>query len=395
VDPYADDPFFKRVSDANWNACIGKQGHEENYLDGYIEAAMELAAAVIDKRMFAKRDTLVLPILYNARHAVELALKFTTDRFVAADLMPRGRRDHNIQAHWNRLHAASPGDEQLLTIIDALKPFVDSLSRIDNDGQELRYHTNQSDDRSLADYSLANLQIIRDSLAELSDLISALKYRTMDFLEERTTGTFTNRCSRRDLLVIARSVPRRDLWKTPEFDQHKAIIKARFNLGNRQFSKALDMIQNNREMKAILGIESSLLHTSDDDVISAVTRWRRLHPVKEASSDHLGIDLFDASRLEVMIDRLTTLNEISAELQTTLTPDKLAEIEAMFYIARDRVFPEFYERLVLEIKKEHTSANDARTRIEHLMEKTNFCECLRLSAEKLGRLSLAERLAHL
>src|SRR6266536_1077982 len=94
ADPYADDPFFMRVFDTDWNACIGKQGDEENYLDGYIEAAMELAGAVIDKKLFGKRDTLVLPILYNARHAVELALKFTTDRLAKDGLMPLpGRRD--------------------------------------------------------------------------------------------------------------------------------------------------------------------------------------------------------------------------------------------------------------------------------------------------------------
>jgi hypothetical protein len=77
TDPLADDPFFRLPADSAWNVCIGKQGNEENYLDGYIEAAIELATAIIEKKMFAKRDTVVLPIMYNARHAVELALKFT------------------------------------------------------------------------------------------------------------------------------------------------------------------------------------------------------------------------------------------------------------------------------------------------------------------------------
>jgi hypothetical protein len=43
-DPLADDPFFRLPADSVWNACIGKQGTEENYLDGYIEAAMELVS---------------------------------------------------------------------------------------------------------------------------------------------------------------------------------------------------------------------------------------------------------------------------------------------------------------------------------------------------------------
>ena len=70
------------VLDATWNACIGIQGYEENYLDGYIEAAIELADAIIEKELYGKHDTLVLPILYNARHSVELTLKFSTDRLI-------------------------------------------------------------------------------------------------------------------------------------------------------------------------------------------------------------------------------------------------------------------------------------------------------------------------
>lgn len=137
VDPYPNDPFFKRNYDTTWNACIGRQGHEENYLDGYVEAAMELAGAVIDKKMFAKRDTLVLPILHNARHAVELSLKFVTDRLAAMGLIQAPEhRDHNIKAYWDRLHDASVGDEKLSRNIEAVKPFIDGLSRLDHDGQE-------------------------------------------------------------------------------------------------------------------------------------------------------------------------------------------------------------------------------------------------------------------
>src|SRR5882757_7713066 len=122
ADPYSGDPFFKRHSDATWNACIGEQGDEEYYLDGYIEAAIELASAVIDKQMLGKRDTLVLPILYNARHAVELVLKFVTDRLVKAGLIqPTGKPNHNIGEYLERLRIAAVGDEKLNKQIHALK----------------------------------------------------------------------------------------------------------------------------------------------------------------------------------------------------------------------------------------------------------------------------------
>ena len=393
ANPYADDPFFKQKLDTDWNACIGKQGNEENYLDGYIEAAMELADAVIDKKLFAKRDTLVLPILYNARHAIELALKFTEDRLVVAGVLPAtGRRNHNINAHWDRLNAAAVGDEKLRQTIHVLKPFVDSLSRIDDDGQELRYHLNRSDDPSLSSHSLANLQVIRESLSELSEIISVIKYRTMSFLDERMTGSFTSRCSRRDLLAIAQLMPRRDFWTEPLFDQQKALVKARYNLSNRQFSKALDVIQSNREMKAIIGVESDLLDISDDEIVWVIEQWKRLHPPRD-KDDNLGTDYFEAVRFESMKERQATKIEVFDEIEWRLNGAKLAEIEAIYYLGRDKLFPEHYEWRVDLAKREHAAANDPEAEIAHLMVKTNFLTCVQSAAVKIGRLSLVERLA--
>src|ERR1700689_2999735 len=98
ADHLKDDPFFRLAADSDWNACIGKQGTGENYLEGYIEASMELVGTVIEKKQFGKRDTVVLPILYNARHAIELVLKFSTSRLETVGLLWKPKRpDHDIQ----------------------------------------------------------------------------------------------------------------------------------------------------------------------------------------------------------------------------------------------------------------------------------------------------------
>lgn len=67
------DPFFEHINDGDWNACVGKQGDAENYVDGFLEAAIELVGAVIDKNLVSSRDTLAMPILYNCRHGLEFA----------------------------------------------------------------------------------------------------------------------------------------------------------------------------------------------------------------------------------------------------------------------------------------------------------------------------------
>jgi len=393
-DPYENDPFFKRVFDGQWNALIGRQGHEENYLDGFIEAAIELADAIIEKQMFSKRDTLVLPILYNARHAVELALKFSTEHFIKAGVIADdGRKlSHNIKAYWDHLHNSKIGDENLSKTVTALKPFIESLSRIDSDGQELRYHRNRDDDPSLANYGTANLQLIRASLLALERLLSALKYRTVDYIGERATGAYTNRCSRVDLLEIARLLPRREAWNTGAFDEQKAAIKARYGLSNKQFSIALDQIQQNREMGSVLGIESNHLHLTDDDAVWVVEQWRRLHPPRAQDDGDLGLDYFDPKRFDGMKERAAAFQEVQKSIAVRLSPEALAELEAMFYLQRDGIASEYHEREVARTLAEHAAAQNPQHEISHLMEKTNFCACLEGAAKKLGRLSLAERL---
>ncbi|MFT3941545.1 hypothetical protein [Rhodopseudomonas sp.] len=394
-DPYADDPFFRHQYDGEWNACIGRQGHEENYLDGYIDAAIELADAIIDKKLFAKRDTLVLPILYNARHAIELALKFTTDRLLGVDLLKNDgiRRNYNIGAYWERLHGADIGDEKMRSVIDALKPFVVSVSRIDSDGQELRYFLNRENEASLAQYSIANLKLIQQSLRDLEKLLSDLKYQTLDLADECSTKAYTKRCSRRDLFEIARMIPPREKWSEKEFDDQKEAVKARFRLSNRQFSNALNTIQANREMVAIIGVESPLLHLADDDVVWVIEQWRRLHPVRDDAADgNEGLDYSDPSRFKGMKERLILYSQVIKEINDRLSADALADLEAIFYLERDRIFSEDYEACVDHARRKQAVNNDREQDIRHLVEKTNLLQCLQGGVAKLGRLKLAERL---
>lgn len=64
----------------------------------------------------------------------------------------------------------------------------------------------------------------------------------------------------------------------------------------------------------------------------------------------------------------------------------------MFYLDRDRVFSEYYEKMIAANLREHKTAADTRAAILHLMEKTNLLQCLQGAARKLGRLTLAGHL---
>lgn len=44
-------PFFEEIPYGVWNACVGTQGDAENDVNGCIEAALERASVVLDKRL--------------------------------------------------------------------------------------------------------------------------------------------------------------------------------------------------------------------------------------------------------------------------------------------------------------------------------------------------------
>jgi hypothetical protein len=343
--------------------------------------------------MFEKRDTVVLPILYNARHAVELALKFTINRLLGAGVISRApRRNHDIRAHWRLLSDANLGDEELRKHVRGLEPFVGSLSRIDEDGQELRYHLNRDEDQSLSTYSLANLEVIRASLADLSKVIGGLKYRTIDFIDERGTNAYTDRLSRRDLLCIARLMPPRSRWNKEVFTIMKERIKLRFNLSNTQFSKALNVIKNNREMKALIAEETSLIYLPDNLIVGIIEQWRKLHPPRGADDNSVTSSLMTLN--EILEDSSNHAEVVSA-LQTRLTEQQLAELQAIYYLGRDGGFPEQYEDEVEKMRKQHALEEDAREPISYLMDKTNFLLAVTRALPRLGRSSLSTRLSEM
>ncbi len=114
--------------------------------------------------------------------------------------------------------------------------------------------------------------------------------------------------------------------------------------------------------------------------------------MREKEDDDVGLDFSDPARFKGMKERAAMRKEVVTAIESRLSPEALAALEAMFYLERDRVFSEHFENMVAETRKEHKAANDPQEEIFHLMEKTNFLQCVQGAATKLGRLSLVERL---
>lgn len=388
----APDPFFETIHDSQWNACVGVQGNEQNYVDGYIEAALELASAVLDKELVASRDTLAMPILYNGRHALELSLKFAIDRLHAMGaIAARHGPNHDILSHWTHLRDAGVGDVALRGIIAELEPFVVSLATIDDDGQELRYSTNQDGKKSLDRIAVVNLPHIRRSLRAMSEILTRLKYRVFDLADERGTGAHTKDCSRADLQAIAGMLGDHATWIEDSFNDKKAAVREKFGLSSGKFSDAVTRIRQSRPLATLVGLETPLTYLTDQKAVFALERWAEAFPPQVHDRYYLGSSYFERDWDKVKEHRRVTKELIDAII-AELTDEEVADLEALFYIGRDRVFGEHYDEMVADAVAERRLAKSRWEGAYHIMTKTSLLENVILGAATAGRPSLAGRL---
>lgn len=386
------DPFFDLPNDSEWNACIGRQGSEENYADGYIEAAIELASAVIDKRLYGQRDTLAMPILYNARHGLELALKLAINRLYDMGAIKQTHpKNHDIRSHLELLDQAKIGDVKLRGLIAALQPYVDSLAKIDDDGQELRYAETQAGDKSLVDKALANIEVMRASVVELGKIMEALKYRVVDFGNEMATGTFTAEFSRTDLLALADRMPSIDRWSEPVFDEVKAELMAEFGLSGKKFIAAINAIKSSRETRRRIGQNTDLKHLSDANTLLAIEQWARCHP-NAPEGDGLGLEWGGRRDFDAVAKRHEALNDVIEAIQNKLSLDELVDLDVIYQIGRLNEFAEHYDQIFeVERKRLRLEEGGLRAAIHYLVIKTNLQTGVARGLCNLGRPDLATR----
>jgi hypothetical protein len=385
------DPFFALPREhSDWNACIGNQSQPQSYIDGYMEAALELVHAVIEKKQYGKRDTLAMPILYNARHALELALKHSYDVFLTQGIIKTPlKENHDIRSYWELLSSTKLGDAELTQHTKNLKIYVVSLSNIDDDGQELRYATNREGQKSLKDKALCNLVMIRESLLKLQKIISASKYRLEEFVDERRTSTYTNDLSRKDLEAISKMLPPIDRWREDIFDKAKQEIKKAYGIGSKQFSDAINLIKNHRTMASRLGKQFELSHLTDDKLKLVVQEWIKRHA--PTNSDDLGIDLSHPD-FEAIVQHGRKGQEIQENIVRLLSEDEIADLESVFYIGRGGVFCEFYGQDLASVKRKHKIDKNPAVAVRHLIDKKNFLDEIVMGLTILGKTTLAKEL---
>tara|TARA_R110002020_G_scaffold135207_3_gene301951 strand:- start:1016 stop:2215 length:1200 start_codon:yes stop_codon:yes gene_type:complete len=327
------EPFFLPIGDTNLNACLGKQGSERSYYRGYIRSAILLVEDVLNNERFADFDSVVLPILFNARHGVELNLKFILNTFNEWGLkVPQHKITHDISALYDCISKVKMGDQELKSIVIKIGPYVRSLSNIDHDGEELRYHKTRDNVKSLDTISIVNLEVVRFSLAQLNDLTEQLHRCLRRLSLERKVVSHTSVLSRRDLLEIAGRLPDRTEWASPRFKESKKKVMDDYDLSGTQFSRALKVIETNRAMMPLIGLDCHLLSLTDFQIQKIL----RLRP-----------NTFEQKvNLQSVLENNNSKNQAQTfhkYIRTHLSVNDRADLMTIYFIGRDGDLAEYYE----------------------------------------------------
>jgi hypothetical protein len=404
---------FKNGIPSALNACVGENGNPGaiDYARGYASAATLLLDMVIEdwSSAYGKNfhaDEFVYPICFNMRHAVELHLKEAAARLISLSEHRQPLSDidlkatHDLFKLWTFLKESAPLiDRRLQPILLSMDEYVVDIAEVDATGQVFRYPFDTESKKHLVEVAIINLVILRDRFRQLKDQLEKLFRLSEELQQEYCLGTFTKSLSRHDLSVIVERLPERRRWAEDIFTEIRAGIRSDYTLGSRECSDAFDLIQQNYQLAAKIGIELPLAYLREDDLFAFLDTWSRQHELesyKAALDPSAEIDLkskelsFD---FEQIVGSRKELGPAVKNLAKALTIQKLSEIDALYYFAHDTRYSEEFVAIRYQYLRRYEVTNDISHGIQHMLEKTGAMTYLLQSLHALGQRTLVSKIA--
>lgn len=148
----------------------------------------------------------------------------------------------------------------------------------------------------------------------------------------------------------------------------RARYVKRFGLSKKDLSRAIDKISTSREMSALLGKETPLKYISDENLVFLVSSW------------------WDYRK-----DNLAG-NAIIRRILRKLSPEDIADVQAIYYLASQRQYCESYESGLQYAIAEYSKGENVCQKLAHLFDKSCLGAVLQQGVCMLGSISLSEQL---
>lgn len=172
-----------------YNACVGNNGGATDriYAAGYKDAVEILLNAVFNEGYFL--DRMVYPILFNARHYVELSLKLTLETLRAIykarnfQFQANGTKKHSLRILMNEVKRLSAIEPVYKEVIVELEKFVLDFCEIDDSAETFRFSKSHDGKIHLEDQDCINLYGFAESFSKMSELLEWLDSINLSLLD--------------------------------------------------------------------------------------------------------------------------------------------------------------------------------------------------------------------
>lgn len=262
---------------SKYNACVGNNGWVgmHSYIDGFQSSTVILLESLIkdvDKKDFDGfmwcLDTCVYPILFSARHFLELFLKQQVLRI--SYLKNKSEDDYEIKLKLLKTHdthklwklflaeVKSVCDIRLNKYLHKIHIFILQFHNIDSTGETFRYPYSQTNSLHLTNHSVIGLKRFYKEFLEFSKVASDFSYLTDYLLKEYRVGTYTEHLSRANIEELALSLPPKKNWTNRILKKYQSYVKDKYGAGSREFGDVLKIIKYNIEFNNIVSDEYKL-----------------------------------------------------------------------------------------------------------------------------------------
>ncbi|WP_180134630.1 hypothetical protein [Acinetobacter sp. YH12070] len=285
-----------------YNACVGYNGWNgmHNYVEGYAEATKAMIENVIHGvdvnkgRMQLSVDFAIYPILFSARHYLELFIKqqiYIINLFKNKESLIEDRllKTHDIHKLWCVFlkEVKLTYDRRLYKYLNRFHCYIVDFNNMDSTGETFRYPYSQESKMHLTDRSVIGVYSFYEKFNELTGLCEDFSYLTTYLYHEYSVNTYTKKLNRVDIEYISKRVPSRSEWGSEEFKRVRQETIDKLSISCREFNEALLIIQSHLEFNININPNAYYLPIDKDVLLRYLNGKYSMDEIKTLSNKTL------------------------------------------------------------------------------------------------------------
>lgn len=355
---------FQFIAEDPLIACVGTNGGTYDYdiFRGF-KQTVDLIIESSRKPGFIE-DVMVYPMVFSARHAVELGLKLSIkelmgiydlpliDSRISIDMngLNKELHQHDIESLTDYLEKLLAIDSRFSEYTEILRPLLSDYF-FDKKGDMFRYAESIDGNPNLEseDITQVGLTHLYKRFLELYSYLDRLYNEAYYIRYEYSQGTYTSKFSREKLERLAKELPPISTWSDLSFDDVKENLKIKYSISGKELSKAIDCIKTKPHLSVLIENEIILTEIPIDELKSYAeyVNWFE----EESKNDP---DTISLSRInEDIIKDIQRREKARTEKTENISDDTLNKLQAFSIIGDEGLYSEQFEKTlsyVLESK---------------------------------------------